>query len=83
MQENIKEITPISAQIGTHSRKRRKVEGTLQNAGKGSYQALQKAPQRRIDPMHNTHSGRAKGPKTARNSDIMLENEALYCTNKP
>ena len=67
MQESIKETPPIFAQIDTNSLKRRKLEGMLQNAGKGSYQALQKAPQSRIDPMHKAHGGRAKGPKTARN----------------
>ena len=44
MQENVSENTLISTQTETNPQKRRKFEQTLQNAGRGSYQALRKAP---------------------------------------
>ena len=43
-------------------------ERMLRNAGQGMYQALRKAPQDCMNSAHEMHSGRAKGPKSARNS---------------
>ena len=70
MQENIRETTSVSPQIGADALKGRKYEGMLQNAGKGSYQASQKASQNSMGSTHKTHSGRAKGPKIARKSRV-------------
>ena len=66
MQENIRETTSVSTQIGADARKGRKFEGTLQNAGKGSYQASQKASQNSMGSTQKSHSGRAKGPKNCK-----------------
>ena len=63
MQENIRETTSVSTQIGVDALKGQKLEGMLQNAGKGSYQASQKASQNSMGSTHKSHSGRAKGPK--------------------
>ena len=65
--------TPISTPTGRNTQKRRKFERMLQNAGRGSYQAVRKAPQNCMNSTHKMHSGRAKKkPKTARNFVFIL-----------
>ena len=63
MQENIRETTSVSTLIGADALKGRKFEGMLQNPGKGSCLASQKASQNSMSSTHKPHSSRAKGPK--------------------
>ena len=72
MQENIRETTSVSTQIGADALKGQKFEGMLQNAGKGSYQASQKASQNSMGSTYKSHRGRAKGPKNR-------EKNASFC----
>ena len=54
----------------------------MQNAGNGSYQALQTAPQSRIDSMHKTQSGRAKGPKNREKFAVFLLEMGHYIAQR-
>ena len=84
MQENIRENTSVSTQIGANAPKGRKFEGMSQNAGKGSYQALQEASQNSMGSTHKTHRVAQKDPKIARKLQaFLLENGALDRTTKP